>query len=77
MRVCDICRDPDHQPVSRASIHVKGKSGGALDLCSVCLDRAAANRSPSRRKAALRRATPYGQPRELTDSTYPEGTSHE
>ena len=77
MRVCDICRDPDHQPVDRASIHVKGKSGGALDLCSTCLDRAAANRSPNRRSAALRRATLYGQPRELSDSTYPEDHDHD
>ena len=68
MRVCDMCGDKDHQPVSRASIHVKGKSGGALDICDGCLDSVAENRSPARRLAALNRGRPYGEPRELTDS---------
>jgi len=67
MRVCDICADPEHQPVSRASVHVRGKSGGAFDICDECLDKAAANRSPVRSVAAKKRLQPW-VPRELTDS---------
>jgi len=67
MRVCDVCKNPAHQPVSRASIHVRNRSSGALDLCDECLATAAANRSASRSKAAIARLKPW-VPRELTDS---------
>jgi hypothetical protein len=68
VRVCDICKDPEHQPVSRASIHVKARSSGGFDICDVCLDRVEENKSPARSAAARRRRGAAFEPRELTDS---------
>lgn len=67
MRVCDVCRDPAHQPVDPASLHVRGKSGGALDICADCQAIAAANRSPAKSAAAIARLRPW-VPREFSDS---------
>jgi hypothetical protein len=68
MRICDVCHDPAHQPVARASVQVRGIKSGALDICDTCLEVAHKAMSPARSAAAkVRRLQPW-QPRELTDS---------